>query len=78
MTPGPFALDERADLLPAVRRPIGMADGGWRMADGGWPGLRRLPVEPEVAAVVADAVRAVGQADAAKEVSLPSAAASAN
>ena len=74
MTPGPFALDERADLLPAVRRPI----GGWRMADGGWPGLRRLPVEREVAAVVADAVRAVGQADAAKEVSLPSAAASAN
>jgi hypothetical protein len=35
-------------------------------------------VEPEVAAVVADAVRAVGQAGAAEEVSLPSAAASAN
>ena len=30
MTPGPFALDERADLLPAVRRPI----GGWRIAYG--------------------------------------------
>ena len=72
MTPGPFALDERADLLPAVRRPI----GGWRMADG--PGFRCLPVEPEVAAVIADAVRAVGQAGAAKEVSLPAATASAN
>jgi hypothetical protein len=46
------------------------------MADG--PGFRRLPVEPVIAAVVADAVRAVGQAGAAEEVSLPSAAASAN
>jgi hypothetical protein len=43
MTPGPFALDEGADLLPAVRRPI----GGWRIAYGPdfgvFPSSRRSP-----------------------------------
>jgi amidase len=48
----PFALDEHADLLPAVRRPI----GGWRIAYS--PGFGVFPVEPEVAGVVADGARA--------------------
>jgi amidase/aspartyl-tRNA(Asn)/glutamyl-tRNA(Gln) amidotransferase subunit A len=62
----PFALDERADLLPSVRRPI----GGWRIAYS--PDFGIFPVEPEVAAVVADAVRAFEQAGATvEEVSLP-------
>ena len=49
-----------------MRRPI----GGWRIVYR--PDFGVFPVEPEVAAVVADAVRALDQAGAAvQEVSLP-------
>jgi amidase len=62
----PFALAEHADLLPAVQRPI----TGWRIAYS--PNFGVFPVEPEVAAVVADAVRAFELAGAkVDEVSLP-------
>lgn len=62
----PFALDERADLLRAARRPI----SGWRIAYS--PDFGVFPVEPEVAGVVADAVRAFEQAGATvEEISLP-------
>jgi amidase/aspartyl-tRNA(Asn)/glutamyl-tRNA(Gln) amidotransferase subunit A len=66
MTQDPFALGERADPLPAVRRPI----GGWRIAYR--PDFGVFPVEPEAAAAVANAVRVLGQAGAAvPQVSLP-------
>ncbi|WP_028059594.1 amidase [Candidatus Solirubrobacter pratensis] len=48
----PFSLDERADLLPAVRQPI----SGWRIAYS--PAFDVFPVDPAVAGVVAEAVRA--------------------
>jgi amidase len=54
----PFALDERVDLLPAVRRPL----RGWKIAYS--PGFDVFPVEPEVAEVVAGAVRAFEEAGA--------------
>src|ERR687887_2423344 len=54
----PFALDERPELVAAVRRPI----SGWRIAYS--PDFDVFPVEPEVAAVVADAVRAFEDAGA--------------
>jgi amidase len=62
----PFALDERADLLPSVRRPV----SGWRIAYS--PDFGLFPVEPEVAAVVADAVRAFEEAGATVEEVSPS------
>src|SRR3954452_3761415 len=54
----PFALTERADLTAAVRRSI----SGWRSAYS--PDFDVFPVEPEVADVVADAVRAFDAAGA--------------
>jgi amidase len=54
----PFALDERADLPAAVRRSI----RGWRIAYS--PDFDVFPVDPDVAAVVADAVRAFEAAGA--------------
>jgi amidase/aspartyl-tRNA(Asn)/glutamyl-tRNA(Gln) amidotransferase subunit A len=54
----PFALDERTDLPAAVRRSI----SGWRIAYS--PDFDVFPVEPEVAGVVADAVRAFEDAGA--------------
>jgi amidase len=57
----PFALDERVDLVAAVRRPI----NGWRIAYS--PDFDVFPVEPEVAAVVEDAVRAFEDAGARVE-----------
>jgi amidase len=57
----PFALDERADLPAAVRRSI----SGWRIAYS--PDFDVFPVAPEVADVVADAVRAFETAGARVE-----------
>ena len=54
----PFALEERADLTAAVRRPI----SEWRIAYS--PDFDVFPVEPAVAGVVADAVRAFEEAGA--------------
>jgi amidase/aspartyl-tRNA(Asn)/glutamyl-tRNA(Gln) amidotransferase subunit A len=57
----PFALDERAELTPAVRRSI----EGWRIAYS--PDFDVFPVEPEVASVVQEAVRAFEAAGARVE-----------
>jgi amidase len=54
----PFALDERPMLTPALRRSI----SGWRIAYS--PDFDVFPVAPEIAAVVADAVRAFEEAGA--------------
>src|SRR4051795_8422904 len=54
----PFALDERPDLPRAVRSSI----KGWRIAYS--PDFDVFPVDPAVAAVVADAVRAFEDAGA--------------
>jgi amidase/aspartyl-tRNA(Asn)/glutamyl-tRNA(Gln) amidotransferase subunit A len=54
----PFALEQRADLVAAVRRPI----RGWRIAYS--PDFDVFPVDPAVAAVVGDAVRVFEQAGA--------------
>jgi len=54
----PFVLDERADLLAAVRRPL----RGWRIAYS--PDFDVFPVAPEVADLVARAVRAFEEAGA--------------
>src|SRR5215211_1235433 len=54
----PFALDERPLLASALRRSI----RGWRIAYS--PDFDVFPVAPEVAAVVADAVRAFEEAGA--------------
>jgi amidase/aspartyl-tRNA(Asn)/glutamyl-tRNA(Gln) amidotransferase subunit A len=54
----PFALDERADLAAAVRRAI----DGWRIAYS--PDFDVFPVEPAVARVVEDSVRAFEQVGA--------------
>jgi amidase len=54
----PFALTERADLTAATGRSI----EGWRIAYS--PGFDVFPVDPAVAGVVADAVRAFEQAGA--------------
>jgi amidase/aspartyl-tRNA(Asn)/glutamyl-tRNA(Gln) amidotransferase subunit A len=54
----PFALDERADLMRAIRRPI----DGWRIAYS--PDFDVFPVDPVVGAVVDEAVRAFEQAGA--------------
>jgi amidase/aspartyl-tRNA(Asn)/glutamyl-tRNA(Gln) amidotransferase subunit A len=57
----PFSVDERVDLLAATRRGI----RGWRIA---WsPRLDVFPVEPEVAAITAKAVRAFEEAGAVVE-----------
>lgn len=57
----PYALDERIDPLGAVRRSI----AGWRIAYS--PDFGGIPVEPAVAEVVADAVRAFEAAGAQVE-----------
>jgi amidase len=57
----PFALDERIDALAAVRRSI----EGWRIAYS--PDLGGIPVDPVVAELVADAVRAFEAAGARVE-----------
>ena len=54
----PFALDERPGLTSALRRSI----RGWRIAYS--PDFDVFPVAPEVATVVADAVRAFEEAGA--------------
>jgi len=54
----PFVLDERADLLAAVRRSL----RGWKIAYS--PDFDVFPVEPEVADLVARAVRAFEEAGA--------------
>jgi amidase/aspartyl-tRNA(Asn)/glutamyl-tRNA(Gln) amidotransferase subunit A len=54
----PFALPESVDLVSAVRRPV----SGWRIAYS--PDFDVFPVDPAVAAVVGDAVRAFEQAGA--------------
>jgi amidase/aspartyl-tRNA(Asn)/glutamyl-tRNA(Gln) amidotransferase subunit A len=54
----PFALDERPVLTEALHRSI----SGWRIAYS--PDLDVFPVEPEVAAIVAEAVRAFEEAGA--------------
>src|SRR5215218_3820258 len=69
----PFALDERPVLTAALRRSI----RGWRIAYS--PDFDVFPVAPEVAAVVADAVRAFEDAGAhVEEVSSGSSATSAS
>jgi amidase len=54
----PFALDERTGLVAAVRRSI----AGWKIAYS--PDFDIFPVDPAIASVVADAVRAFEQAGA--------------
>ncbi|MCS7255191.1 MAG: amidase family protein [Thermomicrobium sp.] len=57
----PFSLDEQVDFLAAIRRSI----RGWRIAYS--PNFDVFPVEPEVAAVVSQAVRAFEDAGAIVE-----------